>query len=268
MATNSIKVTRDYSKFKMVAGNRPVTDSTIRVKVREMRRKNLLPDQPILVKQNGDGRMMILDGQNRFEAAKILGLPIHYKLATVADAADIAPMNSAQRAWKPRDYLHHYTESGSKDYETLSNFVRDTGLPLSVAIDLLSGGSDFSSASKKPSFRNGEFKVANPDLARSVADLVSVVKEWVGWATDRSLVLAIFRIVQSTNAFTPKRLATKLQYQSRSLVKCANWLQYVELLDEIYNNRVKASDVVMLREAVRRHAAEQDRKATSSNKRQ
>lgn len=252
--SSTIHSTKDYSKFKLVRGNRPITDRTIAVKIREMKRKNLLADFPIVVRKNGDGRFQIFDGQNRFEAAKALGLPVFYKISPNIEPEDISRINSAQRGWKPSDFLASFVANGNVEYRKLNDFVTATGIPLSVAVGLLSGCEASTGKSGGDGFREGRFKCHEPAHAYKVAEVLNVFREWIGWATDRSFVIAVSRILRATTIDT-ERLALKLQHQSRCLVKCANWLQYVEIIDGIYNNRVRGKDIVSIREEVRKWVA-------------
>lgn len=250
--SQKIHVTKDYSKFKLVRGNRPVTTATINVKIREMRRKNLLEDFPIVVRRNCDGKWEIFDGQNRFKAAEKLGLPIYYKISRSIAATDISAINTAQRGWKPKDYLMSNVALGKPEYIKLKAFVDETGIPLSVAIDLLGNREGFTNCIQG-GFKEGDFVCKDETHARQVAAIINVIRQWVKWATDRSFVIAISRIMRSV-ALDADRLRQKLEYQSRSLVKCANWLQYVELLDGIYNYHVQAKAIVSIREEVRKWA--------------
>ena len=59
----------DYSQFKYLGGNRDITHSK---KLLESITQNGYFNVPILVNEN----MEIIDGQGRFEALKMLGLPI------------------------------------------------------------------------------------------------------------------------------------------------------------------------------------------------
>lgn len=252
---STIKCTKNYARFKFIPGNRPVTDSTINIKFREMKRKNLLEAFPIVCRYRAsDDKLIIYDGQNRYEAAKKLGLPIYYIVSDDIHLSDIAPINSAQRPWRPRDFLISNVDRGNKDYAELKAFVDETGIPLSVAIALSAGVESGAGGCDGSGFRQGKFVCRDMLHARAVAELINAIKPFAKWVTDRSFVIALSRIRKAVE-IDPRRLRQKLEYQSRSLVKCANWQQYVELLDQIYNHHARANDIVPLRAAVRQWMA-------------
>jgi ParB-like chromosome segregation protein Spo0J len=69
---NQVNQTNDYEMFKTLDGNRTVNKLHVSRLKESFKTAYLL--SPILINQQNQ----IIDGQHRFEAAKILGLPVNY----------------------------------------------------------------------------------------------------------------------------------------------------------------------------------------------
>lgn len=75
---NRIYVTTDYSAFVKDADNREVRLMTRKRLLDSMKKYGCMSEFPIVVTECRDtGKLIIKDGQHRFESAKRLGLPVH-----------------------------------------------------------------------------------------------------------------------------------------------------------------------------------------------
>lgn len=102
--------TRKYSVFKKLEGNRDtysikkITDSIKRV--------GYIPS-PICVNES----MEVIDGQNRLEALKQLGMPVHYYIVNGVGLEEARQMNIGRRNWSVLDYVKSYACEGRKEYQ-------------------------------------------------------------------------------------------------------------------------------------------------------
>lgn len=103
--------TLDYSRFKKLVGNRDVDHSK---KIAQSIEKFDLTDyRPILVTKDFE----IIDGQNTFEACKVLGKPIKYcffKEETISAQDAMLALNSGQRSWRKENYVQSWLARGNK----------------------------------------------------------------------------------------------------------------------------------------------------------
>lgn len=240
-----VKSTTDYSRFKFIRGNRPI-DKRVRKMIRAIKRKNMLADYPILTKPNGDGRNEIFDGQTRFEAAKQLKLPVFYIESPHIEIGDVPEANCVQSPWRPKDYLHSFSERGNKNYQALRSFVAEFGLPITTSAMLLSGKrSESGSTTLGQDFRKGKFHVATEDHARRVAAFIVALKQYIPFATDRCMALALAKVMEVQD-FEPSRFLTKIKTNQGQLAKCANHEQYIRAIEDVYNYRVRANQLLPL----------------------
>jgi hypothetical protein len=233
--------TTDYSRFCYIKGNRP-TAKRVRKMIRAVKRKNQLADYPILVTPH-EGKLGIADGQSRFEASKALKLPVFYIEKEGISIEDISAANSVQTPWSPRDYVHSFAEQGKKDYVKLRAFIQEFKLPVTTSAALLGGKK---TVGGMHALKTGDFRVTSEQRAIKVAQLITVLKKIIPFATDRPMAVAIMQLFQ-IQGFDPERLVHKIEMQRSKMVKCASMMQYIELMEDVYNYRVRPADMVSLK---------------------
>lgn len=244
-----VQSTTDYSKFKLMKGNRPVRNRVTKL-IREIKeRKNMLAQFPILCQKNNDGRLYVADGQHRLEAAKALKLPVFYTVSDHITIEDVAHANSLQKAWNIKDYLASWIARGNKHYAFLKDFCERYSIPLTVAFELLGSGGSGGNALAR--FRKGAFVTQGVAFAERVGAMLLAIKPVVPFYAERSFVIALSRVMR-LKQFDAHRFLQKLEYQSTKMVQCANWEQYVSLIEEVYNFKVRSSDLVPLAMEIKR----------------
>ena len=115
----SVYQTDDYSKFKLIDGNRPIDHAK---KIIESIKEIGMLWQPILVNE----RFEIIDGQGRFLAMKTLKLPIIYIRQDGLTIKEVRYLNKNATNWKVDDYIHSYaTGDDARDaYRNLEVVMR------------------------------------------------------------------------------------------------------------------------------------------------
>ena len=91
-------------------------------------------------------------------------------------------------------------------------------------------------STKNKTFENGNFKIANWEIAISNANKVLMVKPYYNGYSRRSFTVAMINCFKNKN-FNHADFLTKLSYQSVSLQDCTSVSQYTILIEEIYNYR-------------------------------
>lgn len=227
-----INKTSDYANFQYAPENRDVRKIT--KLVRSMKLYGWLPSFPMLCSSEKSGKKTILDGQNRFEAAKNLKIPVLYVCLEEGAKVSIPQINNAASPWNMRDYLSSFCRQGNADYIQIKEFCDSTGIRLTAAIAMFAGATGGGNHSE--SFKQGVFKIKNVALPTTVGDLVMFMKEQIKWASDSLLVQAITRacFVKDFKAAVFKQ---KVASNPGMLRKQPNLESYTELVEEIYNFR-------------------------------
>lgn len=242
--SSKIDSTTNYSRFKFIDGNRQVHSGRVKKLIRSIKRKNMLAQFPIVCMKNSTG-LYIMDGQHRYTAAKELGLPIHFIESKNLTVEDMSLSNSNQKGWRPADFVSSYAAQGNPEYITLRDFIAEHGLPVGISAGLLGGSMRSLASETNVGVHTGNFRVVDAPFANKVASAVTACARLFRSAKDNSFVLAIARLL-ATKIFSITRFISKLENQTSRLTKCASWIQYVELIEEIYNWKARGDDMASL----------------------
>lgn len=121
-----IRKTTDYTRFHFLDTNRPICDKHAKELARKMEIDFLLPYEPIVVTNEGG----IMDGQHRFEAARMQGLPVFYIEAEWGDKdprteRTVIMLNTTTNTWRQEEFLYHYASSRGGIFKELQDFYEE-----------------------------------------------------------------------------------------------------------------------------------------------
>lgn len=109
--------TKDYDYFKKLDGNR-IVEKYSSLKEQIEKQGQICP---IVI----NGFQEVIDGQHRLAILKELNRPVKFVVNENAGFGDAISMNSAQKNWKPEDFVNAYAEKGNEDYKLIRAF-KDT----------------------------------------------------------------------------------------------------------------------------------------------
>jgi len=241
----TIQKTSDYSQFKTIKENRRPNKNHIARLLKSISKKSLMADMPILV----DGEMNILDGQHRYEACKLIGDPIYFKVSQVTKMEDIPMLNNTTKRWTPEDYLNQYINQGNENYIKFEDFMKWAKMPsVSIAQKFIknikyshetldtNGGMNISTA-----FNTGYFIYPNNDneVKMYVLKFCEVDKFCnPNKPYSRSSVIA-YDILSQTEGFDHDRMVDKLK--SIPVQPFNNASVLIDHLEKIYNHNMRKS---------------------------
>ena len=110
----NVYITKDYSIFKRLVGNRDIPESRISKIVESIQTIGWVHN-PIIVNE----RMEVIDGQGRLTALQRLGMPVEYIIAEGAGNKECIYMNMNMVNWKLPDFIKSYAEQGNAHYQRL-----------------------------------------------------------------------------------------------------------------------------------------------------
>lgn len=153
-------VTKDYSKFRRLKGNRDILEPRKAKLVKSIEAIGVM-DAPILVNE----KMEIIDGQGRFEALKSLDLPIPYIVQEGIGLKECQRMNVGQSNWSLKDYIMSYAEIGDNSYAYLLSLMeRYSYLPVGAVIAIAKN--QFGANSK--AIKLGTFSLTEKEYADAI----------------------------------------------------------------------------------------------------
>ena len=225
--SNVIHITRDYSMFRSVKGNRAIDKGHVQRLMREMKKKDL--DLPIFINENDE----VVDGQHTLQARKELGKPVRYIRGKFENEFDVAIMNANRKNWPMTAYLNFHIENGKKDYQIIKAMTKQYSLPLECAIFLLAGGYSMWRETRND-FKQGKFKIKTLQRCNEIGADLMFMKNNFNIRLTRSFITA-YAVVSEHPRFKWDRFKTALKTKSAMLLRGTNTEDFVRVFDKIYN---------------------------------
>lgn len=110
----NVYVTKDYSIFRRLVGNRDIPESRISKIVESIQTIGWVHN-PIIVNE----KMEVIDGQGRLTALQRLKMPVEYIIAEGVGNKECIYMNMNMVNWKLPDFIKSYAEQGNENYQRL-----------------------------------------------------------------------------------------------------------------------------------------------------
>ena len=248
----TMQSTRDYGKFRIMFGNRPINKVTLSVVISEIRNQGQIV--PILCNEKHE----VTDGQHRLEACRQLGIPVKYMVIPGLTIKDAAAANSAGKNWSTRDWIHYHAEMGSQDYKELRDWVDycgNLGLSVVSAIHLArissanNSYSHFSDGTIRESssrvkgvkrlgnagtdIRLGYWKTKDYSKSKSLLNDILLFKSW-GFYSNTHFISALIACKRDEN-FDARRLAHQAEKYPKKFYHCGKTTAFLAMFEDVYN---------------------------------
>ena len=232
-ASPVLEHTKDYQKFKFDKTNRPIDEEHVERLFYSIHENNLLHLFPIIVSTD----CYIRDGQHRLKAAEALGVAIYYIVSDDMRTEDVPRVTARINKWSGEEYLHHYVARGLPEYIKLRDFVDEYPF-LSVTRSIKLCGRN-QGKNTMDAFRDGEFQANDIRFARKVARALLDFKDaGIDFYAQGRFVDAIANLLANAE-YDHERMKAKLEYLSYKVVKCPDIPTYIQMLNDIYNYKVR-----------------------------
>lgn len=222
----AVEITKDYSKFKFLKGNRETN------KLHLARLKESMTKKPLITIIIVNEKHEIIDGQHRFHVSKELRLPLYYMVMHGYGLDEVQILNQNNKKWSPNDYVDGYCDLGYKEYITYRAFYKAYHFGYQVNHDLLTGGHH--GKSDTIDFNNGYFKVIDLKRATLWADRIMTLGDYFEKNTQRAFVQAMIHAFKKRD-FNFDDFLHKLTLRAVLLRGCGTVQQYKDAIHEIYN---------------------------------
>lgn len=230
----NILTTTDYSIFSRLDNNRDIDWSHVNVIVASMKQKLT----PFIIPVTKDYE--IIDGQHRYEALKILKLPIYYYIDETYDKYDMIRLNSNNKNWTNNDYLQYwlkeYKNVPNNDYEEYVIFREKYNLLHSNALLLINL---YSSAENHNKFKKGTMRFSNKAKSYEVADDLLKISKIADFALTKKAFQYAYLICYNKKNFDNKIFLSKLSLIPNELVNQVSVKKFIDNIEEIYNYKNK-----------------------------
>jgi hypothetical protein len=229
--------TTDYSRFRMLNGNRQINTRKVNKIIKEIQSGNdMLRYYPIQVKEVDD-RLDIFDGQHRFYIDQKLKRPVYFILVEEEKSMpDIDKVNSNVEKWSSDDFINCYIQQGNSNYKELKHFMDLYDFSATMAVRLLYKGEpgvEGTSSTLMEIFRHGSFEVKHAAAAYAIAEECKLFSSYKGW-TERGFVIALYRI-KKAGLISIEDLLAAYKKRPEMLTPQKSYKEYVWNLEQIVN---------------------------------
>lgn len=228
--------TKNYNQFEFLTGNRVLNKNKIsNLKNEASNGLDLFKYCPIVVYKSGK-KFVIIDGQHRYEASKLLSKPIYYVVCKELSLVQIAKLNSNSSNWTNKNYLECFIKTGINDYKDLAEFLKKYKVNYSTASDLLMQGHCRTKGATLPKFREGKFQ---SNFYKESCELLDEVEEvfgrYVFW--NHGYLIEAYRKLKEVGKFDVEILKQKIKQAPNILDKRLSVKEYLFNIERLYNDK-------------------------------
>ncbi len=235
-----VQHTNNYKQFKLLPGNRPITDFHVRELAESYQSNpNLIELRPILVNE----RMEIVDGQHRLRACELNQIEAPYIVAPGLTVGAAQIMNALQKPWKLLDFARSYAYSGNPEYQAFERYLDEYQLNPTTTL-LYIAGNKHKMASR---FKIGAFKM--PEDIALVEDRFGKLSDFdnlkgIPWKSDR--FAKAFLTVMNLEGYDHDRMLRNMTLALPTVKIQPDRIEWLRELERVYNYNIK-SDTNILR---------------------
>lgn len=228
---NTIYETKEYDNFKLLKENREIKKSHVDYFVRELKENG----QQIPLKVNRKNQ--ILEGQHRFTACKILGIPFKffYENEKVTRKKQLLNLINLQKGldWSLQNHLDTQCTIGNQVYIAFRQLrEKHSEFTLSTVVTLVEG------RSMGKSFREGRLTADRFMVADFLLSSAKTLKPFYKFYSRTTFVMALSQMSKH-NDFDMDYFLSKCNTYSNMLVGCNGRDGYKDMIIRIYNFKRK-----------------------------
>lgn len=223
-----VYLTKDYSIFNFIEGNRSVNAIAYAKLVKSFDKKSI--NMPILVNE----KMEIVDGQSRFMILKEKKLPVHYIVKPGYGINEVMLLNSSGSRWTRKNYLSLYCKQESPEYVYFSNLMEEYAVGINTLIKIFAYYQKKTMVQLSEEFEAGEFTTDECEKAEDFLTTLNMFKEarFIHYL-DSCFVSALLHV---TNKQGYSDDIMKKTFRKKAYSKQESKKDYVRNLVNIYNS--------------------------------
>lgn len=251
--TMKLEKTKNYKLFAHNNEQRPIDERHAKRIAENMGMVGFLPSKPIQCYRK-NGKLVIVDGHHRFEAAKIALVDIFYVVENEASQQTMGAENLLVKKWTMEDFARLYALRGDKNYIDLMQYSR-LGVPISMAASMLHHESA-ASGNANNRVQDGTFKIKSHAIIDQVVNIMIEFAARNEAVKSRQFISAMSKCLM-WDGFDVALFVRRLRDNSIIIERTSNEGQMLSQIESIYNFRSRQP--VPLRFYV--EAASRERKA-------
>ncbi len=248
--------TTNYESFCNIEGNRNISQGHVAKLIKSIEiNGNISAIICREVVRGGKQYFEIIDGQHRFEALKILNLPIEFDCWKVKNRGMVA-LNENSKNWTLDDYLNFGIKDGIVDYMTLNKWRDETGLALTSLIEICSdldrnnGGTNRAYRYKNDIFKGLSWRIRDQEGCEKLLDMITdFYKKFSISLYSHIRFVQAFTLVAKHPSYKHERMMKNMESAGNLMRRQFSRVDYIKNFEEIYNYGLKgtSSEVIFFR---------------------
>ena len=233
--------TKDYEKFILIKENRAIHEPTVKELVKSIESVGFVSTITVRKSKRHPNKYEVIDGQNRLEAAKRIGVEVNYTVYIGLSKSNISQLQIL-KGWGLDDFLHYGVEIGLSDYIFLNEVRKTNKLPLTALILMFGGGAKYSNKE----FKSMKWKaISKPAGFHMIECLKDFGRRNVPLWKSARFIWGFALVYNSKTAdYDHKRMLRHIDKASMMLTKQASPNDYARNIQQLYNHGVSAKNKV------------------------
>jgi len=219
-----VKETKNYEMFSTIGGNRPKNQLHLSRLKKSMEEELLI--SPIIVNEKYE----VIDGQHRLQVSSELNLPVRYIVCEGYGLSEVHRLNQNSKNWTKLEFVQGYVDMGLKEYQYLLDFSERHNFSITQSVSLLANDG----AGTLKNIQEGKYVSAHRERGETVANWINILKQMHQGHTQKGF-FQVMRHLYDKDNFDFSKLVSKLNLQPTALVPCVSKMQYLDLIESIYN---------------------------------
>jgi hypothetical protein len=233
--------TTDYDGFAFIDGNRPIVDGNVKRFVQIIKDGELHDEiqvNPTKVK----GKWVIVDGQHRFLAHQILGLPVPVIVKRKnVPLKGIVQINTIRKDWTVLDRVKSFAKLGDKNYQRLLELWGELNAIQPIPINRVAKLCQGSLATSRKKGQSANINEGSWVFVKSEDEVRKVFQECLVFTKDHpdamseTFIHCIQTLMENQPGFDIKRLQTAAKKNPHMFIRAARKQDMLRMLEELYN---------------------------------
>lgn len=228
--SKKIYTTSNYDLFRHLIDNREVKTRTTQ-KIKESFSSVGYITNPIIVNE----KMEVIDGQNRLEALRQLGMPVDYIIVEGAGIKECRALNINQSNWSTNDWINSYADGGNLNYMRIRNLLKEYS---EFSLQTIGFATNNGAVTGAGVVKNGDLVCSEEDYANAhkLLDAIRPYKSRINQCEGRiGLLECALCFALQFDGVDTKRLLTKFEKYYGSIQPITNIEMALDEIERIYN---------------------------------
>lgn len=235
----------DYTKFEFMELNRKITEhKPIDYAIFSIESQhNYFAKNPIIVNSIiKPGKLLMFDGQNRFEGSRLIRQPIYYLIDNILTEDDLTKINRHQTNWQQLEFVETFAKRGKPFYQYLIELSnKHIEIKPATLIQIINSNYLPALANFGRYLKDGVL-VVDDSLKERVNDYFVKLKdfEFYEYYQTGNFISGLIKITKRKN-YSHEHMLQKVDNYKEKFYKCVSRDGAFNMLKDVYNMKMRES---------------------------